>query len=51
MDKPRLQGHKAEKALSDPEALNYLPKHPTGSEMTDTLDERGFLNAGNLEKD
>jgi len=42
MGKPRLQGHKAEKALRDLIALNYIQKHPTGSEMTYALDERGL---------
>ena len=42
MGKPRLQGHKAEKALRDLTALNYILKHPTGSEMTYALDERGL---------
>ena len=42
MGKPRLQGHKAEKALRDLIALNYILKHPTGSEMTYALDERGL---------
>jgi hypothetical protein len=42
MGKPRLQGHMAEKALRDLIALNYVLKHPTGSEMTYALDERGL---------
>jgi len=42
MGKLRLQGHKAEKALRDLVARNYILKHPAGSEMTYALDERGF---------
>lgn len=42
MRKPALRGHKGEKALRDLIALNYILKHPTGSEMTYALDERGL---------
>jgi hypothetical protein len=48
MGKPKLQGHKAEKALRDLIALNYIIKHPTGSEMTYALDERGLLECMKL---
>ncbi len=42
MGKPELQGRKAGKALRDLVALNYVLQHPTGSEMTYALDERGL---------
>jgi len=42
MNRPRLQGRKAERALRDLVAFNYILKHPTGGEMTYALDERGL---------
>lgn len=42
MGKPELKGRKAEKALRDLIALNYVLKHPTGGEMTYAIDERGL---------
>jgi hypothetical protein len=42
MNKPQIQGRKADKALRELIALGYIKKHPTGSETTYELDERGF---------
>ena len=42
LGRPELQGHKAEKALRDLIAVNYIIKHPTGGEMTYALDGRGL---------
>jgi len=42
MSRPELQVRKAEKALRDLVALNYVLKHPTGGEMTYAIDERGL---------
>ena len=42
MGRPGLQGHKADKALRELVALNYIIKHPTAGEMTYALDERGL---------
>lgn len=42
MKKPQLQGHKADRALRELIALNYVIKHPTGHETTYGLDERGL---------
>jgi predicted transcriptional regulator len=42
MNKPQTQGRKADKALRELIALGYIKKHPTGSETTYELDERGF---------
>lgn len=51
MSKPTLQGHKADKALRDLIALNYILKHPTGGEMTYSLDERGLEVCRKLRED
>jgi hypothetical protein len=42
MSKPMLRGRNAEKELRGLIALNYILKHPTGSEMTYSLDGRGL---------
>jgi hypothetical protein len=42
MGKPELRGRNAEKELRGLIALNYILKHPTGSEMTYALDGRGL---------
>jgi YD repeat-containing protein len=42
MKKPQLQGRKADRALRELVALKYMKIHPTGSETTYELDERGF---------
>jgi predicted transcriptional regulator len=42
MNKPQTQGRKADRALRELIALGYIKKHPTGSETTYELDERGF---------
>lgn len=42
MNKPQIQGRKADRALRELIALGYIKKHPTGSETTYELDERGF---------
>jgi len=51
MGKPALQGHKADKALRDLIALNYILKHPTGGEMTYALGERGLEACRKLRED
>lgn len=51
MGKPALQGHNADKALRDLIALNYILKHPTGSEMTYALGERGLEECRKLRED
>ena len=42
MNKPQIQGRKADRALRELIALGYIKKHPTGGETTYELDERGF---------
>ncbi len=42
MNKPQIQGHKADRALRELIALGYIKKHPTGGETTYELDKRGF---------
>jgi predicted MarR family transcription regulator len=42
MNKPQIQGHKADRALRELVALGYIRKHPTGGETTYELDDRGF---------
>ncbi len=42
MNKPQIQGHKADRALRELIALGYIKKHPTGGETTYELDDRGF---------
>lgn len=42
MNKPQIKGRKADRALRELVALEYIAKHPTGGETTYELDERGF---------
>jgi hypothetical protein len=42
MNKPQLQGRKADRALRELVALLYIGRHPTGGETTYELNERGF---------
>jgi predicted transcriptional regulator len=42
MNKPQIQGHKADRALRELVALGYMKKHPTRGETTYELDDRGF---------
>ena len=42
MNKPQIQGRKAERALRELVALGYMKKHPTSGETTYELDDRGF---------
>lgn len=42
MNKHKIQGRKADRALRELIALGYIKKHPTGGETTFELDERGF---------
>jgi predicted MarR family transcription regulator len=42
MNKPQIQGRKADRALRELIALGYIKKHPTGGETTYELDDRGF---------
>jgi predicted transcriptional regulator len=42
MNKPQIQGHKAEKALRELVALGYMKKHPTSGETTYELGDRGL---------
>ncbi|WP_348305023.1 hypothetical protein [Methanothrix sp.] len=42
MNKPQIQGRKADKALRELVAFGYIKKHPTGGETTYELNDRGF---------
>lgn len=42
MNKPQIQGRKADRALRELIGLGYIKVHPTGGETTYELDDRGF---------
>ncbi|MGA9100238.1 MAG: hypothetical protein WB392_15050 [Methanotrichaceae archaeon] len=42
MNKPQIQGRKADRALRELIGLGYIKVHPTGGETTYELNDRGF---------